>query len=260
MGERRYLRDSLDEGRAVFGARATTLSPAVVELYGAVGLDFAWLDLEHTGASPLDSRVLEGLARAGDAAGIDPLVRLPSGEPAVVRKALGTGIRSILVPRVDSASEIRRAVEASRFVYDGRPGGYGASAGRDGVWGTDPPADPSDHDESVAVGCMVESRAAVENLTEILAVPDLDFAFVGPADLSVSLGHPLEKSHPEVQEAVATVRDAFLDADVPLGWVTNDVEDAETAVEQGYQLLRIGDEMGAARDVLASRLDALRSD
>jgi 2-dehydro-3-deoxyglucarate aldolase len=107
---------------------------------------------------------------------------------------------------------------------------------------------------------MIETAAAVENVEELAAVPELGFAFVGPADLSVSLGHPFEKDHPEVRDAIETVREACLDADVPLGWVTDDTDDAADAIERGYRLLRIGDEVASARSVLGSRLDALRGD
>lgn len=258
MAERRYLNNLINEQRLVLGARATTNEPAVVELYGSIGLDFVWLDLEHTGASPTDSQVVERIARAADASGIDPLVRLPTSNPAVVRKVLGTGIRSILIPRVDSPSEIRRAIEASRFVYDGKPGAYGASAGRGSMWGTQASVQVDEHDETVSVGCMIETQAAVENIEEILAVPELDFVFIGPSDLSVSLGHPLERNHLDVQRTVERAKDACLDADIPVGYVTDDTADAESAIEQGYRLLRIGDELGSARSVLRSRFNALR--
>ncbi|WP_132057845.1 HpcH/HpaI aldolase family protein [Halorussus amylolyticus] len=258
MNERRYLSSLLGGDDPVLGARASTTAPAIVEVYGAIGLDFVWVDLEHTGSSPYDSRALDELNRAADAAGIDLLVRLPSGDPHVVRKVLDTGIKSILIPRVDSAAEIRGAVEASRFVYEGRPGNYGAGAGRDSGWGNVSSLNVADHDEAVSVGCMIESRTAVENLDEILRVPELGFAFVGPADLSISMGHPFEKDHPDVRDAIEAVREACLDADVPVGWVTNDTDDAADAIERGYRLLRLGDEIASARSVLGSRLENLR--
>ena len=260
MSKRRYIGNLLDDQRTILGARVSTTDPSIVEVYGGMGLDFAWIDLEHTGSSPYDSRKLEELARAADASGIDLLVRLPSGEPSIVRKVLDTGIKTILIPQVESPDKIRRAIEASRFVYDGRPGNYGASAGRDSGWGDVSSVDVAEHDETVSVGCMIETEAAVENIEALADVPDLDFAFVGPADLSVSLGHPFEKDHPDVQRAIETARDACFESDVPLGWVTDDTSDAESAIERGYRLLRIGDEIASARSVLGARLDSLRPD
>jgi 2-dehydro-3-deoxyglucarate aldolase len=260
MTEREYLGSLLDDRTAILGARAATTDPAVIEVYGRMGLDFAWIDLEHAGCSPYDSRQIDDLTRAADASGIDLLVRLPTEEPSVVRKVLDTGVKSILIPRIETPDEIRRAIAASRFEYEDRPGGYGASAGRDTGWGHVSTVDVAEHDETVAVGCMIETEAAVENVAEIAAVPELDFAFVGPADLSVSLGRPFETDDPEVQDAIEAVREACLDADVPLGWVTDDTEDAESALERGYRLIRMGDELASARSVLGSRLESLRTD
>lgn len=259
MGNRQYVADLVDEQRTVLGARVSTTDPTIVEVFGGVGLDFAWIDLEHVGFSPFDSRKLEGLTRAADTAGIDLLVRLPSGDPAAVRKVLDTGVKTILIPRVESPDEIRRAIKASRFDYDGQPGSYGASAGRDSGWGDISSVDVAKHDDTVAVGCMIETETAVENIEALATVPRLSFAFVGPADLSISLGRPFELDHPDVQDAIDRVRDVCLESDVPLGWVTDDTSDAESAIERGYRLLRIGDEVAAARTVLGARLDSLRS-
>lgn len=260
MNNRRYTSELLDDQPTVLGARAATTDPAVVEVYGSTGLDFAWIDLEHAGCSPYDSRTLDQLSRAADAAGIDLMVRLPSEEPSAVRKVLDTGVKTVLIPRVESPTEIRRAIEAARFVYEGRPGSYGASAGRDSEWGNVSSVDAAGHDDAVSVGCMIETQAAVDNIEEIAAVPELGFAFVGPADLSVSLGHPFEKDHPDVQRAIEEVQETCFESDVPLGWVTDDTADAEVAIERGYRLLRMGDELASARSVLGSRLDSLRSD
>ena len=260
MGKRSYVSELLANQSTVLGARAATTDPTVVEVYGSLGLDFVWIDLEHAGSSPYDGRQLEHLTRAADASGVDLMVRLPSGEPSAVRKVLDTGVKTVLIPRVESPEEISRAIEASRFDYEGRPGSYGASAGRDSGWGNVSSIDVREHDETVSVGCMIETQAALENIEELTAVSDLGFAFVGPADLSVSLGHPFEKDHPDVQRAIEDIREACLDSDVPLGWVTDDTSDAESALERGYRLLRIGDELASARSVLGSRLDSLRSD
>jgi len=252
------LADVLERGEAAIGARAMTVHPTVVEVIGGLGFDFAWLDLEHAGPSPYDSRALEGLTRAGDAAGVDPLVRLPSGDPPLVHKVLDAGFRSLLVPQVQDASEVRRAVAATRFTYDGEPGNRGVGAGRATRWGETGTGDTDRRDDEVTVGCMIETREAVENVQSILSVPGLDFVFVGPSDLSVAYGRPMTRTHPDVTAAIERVRDAALDADVPVGWVTDDTGDAAERLQEGYRLLRVGDEVSAVRSVLGDRLDALR--
>lgn len=88
------------------------------------------------------------------------LVRFPSGDPSTVRKVLDTGVNKILIPRVESPDEVRRAIEASRFVYEGRPGRYGATAGRDSGWGDVSSVDVAAHDETVSVRCTIETQTA----------------------------------------------------------------------------------------------------
>lgn len=255
MDDHNILRTIWDEEGVAIGGKAMTMSPSVVEVYGALGMDFVWLDFEQLGASPLDSRFVDELTRAADAADVEPLVRLPAPDPTLVKKVLAAGVQSILVPHVETPEELRRVVSATRFSYDGEPGRRGATTGRANTWGAG--SRPSDDD--IVVGTMIETRAALEDIDDILSVPDLGFAFIGPGDLSVALGHPVEKDHPEVQEAVATARDACLSADVPVGGVTNDRETAASAIDEGYQLLRIGDEIAAAREVLGERTEQLRS-
>lgn len=251
------LRRALERGEAVYGASVGTFSPTVVETLGELGYDYAWLDFEHGGPSPYDSTVFEELTRAADVTDLELLVRIPAPDPVLVRKVLDAGVRTILVPRIETAAEVRRAVEAAHFEYDGGAGERGVGVGRTSRWGGDFETYMDREDEEVLVGAMVENQRAVANLDDILSVPELGFAFVGPADLSVSLGHPMEKDHPDVRAAIERTREACLDAGVPVGCIQNDPEDARAAVDDGYQILRIGGDIGSVRRTLASRLDAV---
>lgn len=260
MQQRNRLRDRIEADDAVIGAQVTSLSPALIEVYGAIGLDFAWLDLEHSGPSALDSPALERYAMAADASDIELLVRIPNAEPDIVRKALDTGVRTLLLPRIRSAETVREAVKASRFVYDGAPGERGNAGARAAAWGGAGPDYVDREDETVCIGAMIEHRNAVADLESILDVPELGFVFLGPGDLSISLGHPMEMDHPEVTETLESVREAAVAADVPIGRVANDPEVARESIEAGYQLLRIGDEASAARSVLGDRLSTIREE
>lgn len=252
------MRERLESDEAVFGARTHTMSPLLVEVYGQLGYDFVWLDFEHTGASPYDSTAFDALVRAAESADIELLVRVPHADPPLVHKVLDTGVTSLLVPRVESAEEVHRAVKAARFEFDGAPGDRGYGGGRPAAWGADAENFTERADEEVLVGAMIESEAAVENVEDILAVPHLGFAFIGANDLSVSMGHPQETDHPDVVEAIERVEEACLAADVPFGAPRHDTEAAADAVDDGYRVLRVGDEVGAVRDVLGDRIDALR--
>jgi 2-dehydro-3-deoxyglucarate aldolase len=250
------LRRALERGETVFGASCATFSPTVIETFGDIGLDYVWLDFEHGGPSPYDSTALEELTRAAETADVDLLVRLPAPDPPLVRKVLDAGVRTILLPRIETAAQLRPAVEAAYFSYDGDVGDRGVGVGRSGRWAGYVDSFVGGEDSEVLVGTMVENERAVENIEEILGVPQLGFVFVGPADLAMSMsaGDPLAK-HPEaVQDAVDRTLEACLAADVPIGRIRNDVAQAREAVDAGYQLVRIGGDVSSVRAVLGDRL------
>jgi 2-dehydro-3-deoxyglucarate aldolase len=257
MQQSNEFRQTVDAGGVVYGARSSTFSPTVVELFGALGIDFVWLDFEHMGPSPYDSTVFEDLTRAAEAGGTELLVRLPSGDPPLIRKVLDAGVRNLLIPRVDSAEEVRTAVEATRFVYDGRPGERGKASGRSSNWGT---ADEyiASEDEAVCIGVMIEKTSAVDELDEILSIPDLGFVFIGPSDLSVQMGYPTDKQHPDVRAQVEEIRQAAIEAGVPLGGIANDPAAIEEARNRNYRIIRMGGDLDSIRRSLGERLATVR--
>lgn len=253
-----HTKAGLENGGRVFGARANSFSPDLVEVYGGLGLEFAWLDLEHGGPSADDASRLDHLVRAATVGGIDLMIRLPSNDPAVVRKVLDTGVRTVVVPRVETAADLRRAARAAHYTYDDGPGERGVAHARGSAWGAD--LDTDREDASVLVGAMIENRTAVENLEQILSVPGLGFTYLGPGDLAVSLGHPGESDHPEVREAIETAREACVEAGVPVGVSATSVDGARDALNAGHRIVRLGDEMEAVRELVGERLDAVGGD
>lgn len=250
------LAERLRDGEVVRGMGATTFAPALVEVYGRLGLDFVWLDFEHKGPSPADSHALENLARAADGTGTELLVRLPNADPWLVRKVLDTGVSNLLVPRVETAAEVRRVARAMSFTGEEAAGdGDGNASGDRGVgnsrasgWG-DEGYEPGNR--SPGLGVMVETAAAVERIDEVISVPALDFVYLGTEDLAVSLGHPFETDHPEVGAAVDAATAACRDAGIPLGRSVGSPAAVSEAVADGWRLLRYGDEMGAVRRIVA---------
>jgi len=246
------------EGSAV-GGFAVSCSPDVVEIFGHLGLDFAFVDLEHGGFSPWDGEPLKHLARTAEAAGIELVVRLPSGapdaHPPLVRKVLDTGVRNVLLPRVESVEPVAAAIEAARFdAGDGTPGQRGIGSARASKWGRGLREDGflAREDESVHVGAMIENDRIVEELDELLALPGLDFVFVGPGDLSHALGHPMAFDHPAVAETVEQVEAAVRASPVTLGGVF--VHEADEMLDRGYQLVVLDSDYGAVYRGVEDRL------
>lgn len=254
------MRETVESGAVAFGARARTNSPILVDVYGEMGFDFVFVDTEHTGDSPLDSPRLQQFARAADAAQTEILVRVASGDPVLVRKVLDAGVRNLAIPRVETAEDVREALKAARFIYDGQAGERGVGGSYPNAWGADYSEYPNQQDDNVFVGVIIENQAAVANIEDIVSLPELGCVFLGPADLSVSFGRPLETDHPDVQAALDRVWDAAHAADVPVGVFTSETDAANEAIERGAQLVQLGNELTATREVLGPRLDDVQSE
>ncbi|CAG0953441.1 partial 5-keto-4-deoxy-D-glucarate aldolase, partial [Gammaproteobacteria bacterium] len=209
-------------------------SPAVVEMCGYAGFGFVILDREH-GAAGMET--LENQVRAADAAGIPAIVRVPSRAPDNILHAMDAGANGILVPHVITAEDAEAAVRAAHFPPRGSRGMTTTSrAGRHGL------ASPADYmararSETVVI-CQIEDGAALQNVTAIARIPDLDAMFVGPADLSTSLGHPGEPAHPEVVAAVDRIRLEVESAGGPaLANFARTESDAASLVARGFPIV-----------------------
>jgi 2-dehydro-3-deoxyglucarate aldolase len=253
------IRERLAADEPIVGAGTITLSPAMIEVYADLGFDFIWIDDEHIGPASTDTPYFETIRRAATAAGIEPMVRIESGEGHVIRKVLDAGIRTFVVPRVETAAEVREAVAAARFTHDGDPGERGVGDSLANAWGNRPSDYAEREDESVCVGIMLENRSALEHVDKIFSVPELGFARIGPADLSTSLGHPLEFDHDAVTDAIREFLAAGERHDVPVGLNPGFLGDAEATLAAGSQILILGSEVGAARTVLGERLADART-
>jgi 2-dehydro-3-deoxyglucarate aldolase len=249
------LRERLESGGVALGILDNTYNPTLVEFYGDLGVDYVWLDLEHGGPDPWDAGTIENLLRAGERSGVEVLVRLPDTDPTLVRKALDIGVRNVFLPRIETVEEVEQAVRSARFRYDGEPGDRGLAAPRARRWGLAGDYVETE-DAQTLVGVTVETATAVENIDDILAVPDLGFVFIGPLDLSVSLGHPGELEHPAVLDAVETIRAAAVEADVPVGGLGFGMDDVNEKATNGYQLLNLGTTTGALQRTVTAWLDS----
>lgn len=251
------ITEALAKDSFILGARTITMSPTLFEVYGELGLDFVWLDFEHGGPNPSDSTFLENMVRAADVADVGLIVRVPTDDPPLLRKVFDTGVRNVLVPQVNTEADVREVVKASRFTYEGDPGTRGSSTSRANFWGGDTDEYATREDATTNVGVMIETRQAVENLEEILSVPELGFAYLGPGDLSVSYGHPSQRDHPEVVDAVTEVMNQCRDATVPFGRSVSSPQEVESAVSDGFRILRLGDEIQATYETYSRKLDAI---
>jgi 2-keto-3-deoxy-L-rhamnonate aldolase RhmA len=227
------LKERLRSGRAVIGGWITLGHPAIGEIMAAAGFDWVAIDLEH---SVITLEQAAALIAAIDGHGVAPLVRLTSNSAEQAKRLMDAGAHGIIVPAVNSVAEARHAVEIVRYGPAGTRGvglaraqGYGARFAEYLQWQRSEPV----------VVVQIEHRAALAALGDILAVPGIDAYFVGPYDLSCSLGHPGDFAHPEFRAAMETIRQAGARSGLPGGLHIIEPEPAELrrALAEGHRFL-----------------------
>lgn len=177
------LKRKLAEGHVVVGTFVKTPSPIIVEVLAMTGLDCLVLDAEH---APFDRGAIDGCIMAAAAAGMDVLVRTPSGAPEHILNALDCGATGVLVPHVRSADEARDLVRLAHYGGGGR--GYAGSS-RAARYTTKPMATHlADSAARTVIVAQIEDPEAIDSIDAIAAVDGIDAMFVGRADLTVSYG------------------------------------------------------------------------
>lgn len=193
--------DPSGEARVVRGVTLATTSQRLAELAGVVGFDTVWIDVEH-GTVGFES--VERLCIAAKAGGATPTVRIPGNDRENILRALEAGGRIIVVPMINSAEDARAIVEHGKYPPVGQRGFYSRSRGVD--YGLAPVADLfQTANRRTHFFAQIETLEAVENAEAICDVPGLAGVFVGPGDLSVSMGKPAAFTDPQLIETVEGV-------------------------------------------------------
>ncbi|MGI8879566.1 MAG: HpcH/HpaI aldolase family protein [Jatrophihabitans sp.] len=237
-------------GRLALGMWVKIAAPEVVELAALAGFDFVVLDMEH---APLGIAEVARLVPVATGSGVAPFVRVPEAIGSTAGRVLDAGAAGVLLPRVDSVAIAHAAAAACRFPPQGTRGAGNTS--RAGAWGLRPMPDYlRDGAEQVAVIAQIESRAAVDAVAGIAAVPGIDGVFVGPADLRLSLGGAGPRS--ELTDAVRAVEAHCRAAAVPMGTVAADASAVAELAASRYRFAVLGNDATllamAARDVVAA--------
>lgn len=207
------LKARLAAGETVFGCFLRYAEPSLAELVALLGWDFLVFDGEHGSLEPRD---LEDLTRAAELRGVTPVARVATNQPHDLLRVLDTGVHGVHVPWVNSAAEAEDAVRSVKYGPRGRRGLAGSRASD---WGVTEPigAYTERANRETMVVVHVETGEAVDAVEEYLAVEDVDVLFVGPTDLSHSLGHPGDLDHPAVRAAVDRVATAVAGSGTVLG-------------------------------------------
>ncbi|MBI1788039.1 MAG: aldolase [Acidobacteria bacterium] len=207
--------------------------PEALEIIGIAGWDFAVVDCEH---APITVSRLPGMVRAAAAAGMPAIVRVASNSASAIQHALDCGAAGVQIPQIASLEAARSAVAAARFHPEGQRG-FNPFV-RAAAFSAEPVAEflaRSNRDLTLVL--QIESAAGLAAVDAILEIEGIDVLFIGPYDLSQSLGIPGETAHPRVYEAGARLVESASRAGVAVGVFANTEEEARRWRQAGVRYL-----------------------
>jgi 4-hydroxy-2-oxoheptanedioate aldolase len=247
------LRTLWRDGRPTFGAIATIPSVQAVQVLARSGLDWLLIDLER---GPVDLGAAHAMIGATAGTPCVPMVRIAPTQPWLAKAPLDLGALGVCFPMVRGRAEAEAAVRSVRYPPAGeRTWGPFYAPPR---WGVPTPGYLDAVDEEALCVVTIEHVDAVARIGDIVGVPGIDLALIGPGDLAAGLGLRGRVDHPDVAAAVARAEEGILASGVVLGGVARTAEQADAMVGRGYRALVLGSDWSLLQRGIAASLEGIR--
>ena len=230
------LKQKLKNKELILGSWITLGNTSIAEILANAGYDWLVVDLEHT---TISFEQVGELIRTIELSGVSPLVRLTRNDANQIKRVMDAGAQGIVVPMVRSDMDAKKAVAATRYPPIGSRGvglaraqSYGASFKKYLSW-------QSDFDDGPVVVVQIEDIDAVNNLKEILSVEGVDAFFIGPYDLSCSMGIPGEFERPKFRETIEKIIEIGKEMNTVSGLhvVEPDIHKLNEAIRVGHKFI-----------------------
>jgi 2-keto-3-deoxy-L-rhamnonate aldolase RhmA len=228
------LKKKFADGKVTLGTWVTVGHPDVPDILEELGFDWLVFDTEH---APLGRETVSRMILAIDEQRVCPIVRVGAIDQYLVKSALDMGAHGVVCPLVNSAQEARMAASYVKYPPIGI---RGVAPRKAADYGLSFPEYLRKANEMTVLVAQIETKQALDNLDEILSVKEVDVAFVGPTDLTVSLGLLDDRTNPKVIEAMKkVVRGCESHGKVP-GVLAATPEEAKRAVSNGFRFIGLG--------------------
>jgi 2-keto-3-deoxy-L-rhamnonate aldolase RhmA len=244
---------ALDEGKSVFGTMVVEIrQPSVMQLLANAGFDFAIIDNEH---GQFNIETIADLSRAARLVGITPIVRVPEIAYATITQPLDGGAQGLMIPRVTERREVEEALKMMKYPPIGRRESVTGRGHTDFKSGRIDEVTAEANRESFLI-VQIETRQALERIDEIISVPGVDAALVGPTDLSVALGVPGQMNSTQLNEAIKSTIAACSRHRVVPALHMNEIDIAVAWAGRGMRILSFSSEtsllMRAGREIVSA--------
>lgn len=226
---------ALLRGEPQIGLWLGLADPYAAELCAGAGFDWLLIDAEH---APNDVRSVLAQLQALDAYPVRPVVRPPVGETHLIKQYLDLGVQTLVIPMVETAEQARALVQATRYPPQGVRG-VGSALARASRWNGVPNYLHAANGE-ICLIVQLESKSALEHLDDILGVEGVDGVFIGPADLSASLGHLGDPGHPEVTQAIEGALRRIVASGKGAGILSSDPALSQRYLDLGCTFVAVG--------------------
>lgn len=247
------LKQKLRDGRPVVGCFVGFHSPAIVEMLGYSGFDFVVIDNEH---GPFSWGEVEDMIRAAEGAGVVPIVRV-AYDPSDIQKALDRGAYGIHVPMVNTKQRAEEVVQRAKYPPEGKRGAaFSCRSAKFGKVGGTDYLETANRETLVAV--HIETLEAANNIEEIMDVEGIDVYYLGPTDMSVTMGYGSEPNHPDVQAAMNRVLASGRKRGAVIGTQVGSAEGVRSRWNWGAQYIGVGITpvlMSAFKEVASVKLE-----
>ena len=248
------LKKKLKNGDFVIGTFVNCAYPAFIEICGIAGFDFAVIDMEH---GPLHTLAAEDLCRAADCSGIAPVIRVRKNDAPQIQRALDIGSAGVQVPQIETKEDAEAVIKGAKYSPLGARGlSFNTRAGLYTSAGTQI---TEQLNQNSLVVVHVEGKLGVENLEEIVSVPHIDVIFLGPYDLSQSLGMPGQVSHPKVLELMQESIKIIRISGKAVGTFADNPDTAKHWIDNGVQYIGLGVDVAIFLKACQSLVKAVRS-
>ncbi len=231
------MKRKLERNETVVGTWISSGSPNMVDLLKELPFDWFVLDMEH---SPITIETVGAMIQVLNGSAVTPLVRVGQIDQALFKSVLDAGAHGLIVPLVNTPEEAERAVRFSKYPPMGVRGAAAAKASGYGL--TYGPYIRTANNETTVIA-QIETPQAVQNIKEIVSVRGVDIAFVGPSDLTLTMGLLDDRSNPKVADAMMTVVKACADAGKVAGVMATSLEEAKLAVQRGFRFVSLASDM-----------------
>lgn len=238
------MKETLRQGKVALGITLSIGHPDVAEALSGISLDYINFDTQHT---PLSIDTVQSMMQALSNSESTPIVRVMANDLAMINRALDIGAHGVIVPFVNTKEDAVKAVRNATFPPRGiRSWGPRRAAMHD-------PDYERTTDDEILVIPQIETKEAVDNIDSILTVDGIEVFFVGPHDLSWTLGIHGQWNNPKFEEAIGKVLDAAKRYDVTPGMLAL-TEAAEKTIERGFRLVNLGGDVAFMTEGVRSAL------